>query len=421
MGFPVRLLSLGVLIFLLSLSTQVDAQHARRKKATRNSSPRPSKVRFISGNSSLKIPFALSNNLILVQARVNDSAPLWFILDTGASSTVIDSQLAKALHLKPSGRIVGTGGAGTATALTFKGTSLKLPNVEAVNLTIFGLPIDFFSAPFGRKIGGVLGNDILKQLVVEVDYVAQVIKLYEPESYQYSGSGEVIPLTLEGDLPFVRARIALSGRPVIGGKFELDSGSTGAVLFNTPFVDRNKLLDSVSKSSQTRMGGVGGSAVAFSGRLMTIWLGSFQLENAVARFSRARRGDDASARYDGLIGGEIFRRFKVVFDLSRLRMILEPNAQFSEPYEVDMSGLDLATEGQDFSVVVVNEVEKGSPAAEAGIQEEDVIKAIDGRPTKDFTITQIRKMFMLDGKEYLIILKRGPKELQTKLKLRRLI
>ncbi len=192
-------------------------------------------------------------------------------------------------------------------------------------------------------------------------------------------------------------------------------------LFNTPFVDRNRLLDSVSKSSQARMGGVGGSAVAFSGRLMTITLGSFQLENSVARFSRARRGDDASARYDGLIGGEIFRRFKVVFDLSRLRMILEPNAQFSEPYEVDMSGLDLATEDEDFSIVVVNEVEKGSPAAEAGIQEEDVIKAIDGRPTKDFTITQIRKMFMLDGKEYLITLKRGPKELQTKLKLRRLI
>jgi hypothetical protein len=421
MGFPVRRLSLSVLILLLSLSTQVDAQHARRNKVTRNSSPRPPKIRFISGNSSLKIPFELSNNLILVQARVNDSAPLWFILDTGASSTVIDSQLAKALRLKPSGRIAETGGAGTATALTSKGTSLKLPNVEAVNLTIFGLPIDFLSAPFGRKIGGALGNDILKKLVVEVDYAAQVINLYEPERYHYSGSGEVIPLTLEGDLPFVRARVTLAVRPVIGGKFELDSGSTGAVLFNTPFVERNKLLISVSKSSQTRVGGVGGSAVAFSGRLMTIGLGSFQLENSVARFSRARRGDDASARYDGLIGGEIFRRFKVVFDLTGRRMILEPNAQFSEPYEVDMSGLDLATEGEDFSVVVVNEVEKGSPAAEAGIQEEDVIKAIDGRSTKDFTITQIRKMFMLDGKEYLITLKRGAQELKTTLKLRRLI
>ena len=421
MEFRVQFSNFGLLIFLLSLSMHVDAQHSRRNKLARNPSPRPPEVRFISGNSSLKIPFELSNNLILVQARVNDSVPLWFILDTGASSTVIDSQLAKELRLKARGRVVETGGAGTATALTFKGNSLKLPNVEAGNLTISGLPIDSFSSPMGCKISGVIGNDILKKLVVEVDYASQVINLYEPESYRYSGSGEVVPLTLEGDLPFVNARVALAGSPVIGGKFELDSGSTGAVLFNTPFVDRNKLLDAISKTSQIRTGGVGGSGQAFSGRLKYIELGSFQMENAVARFSRASRGDNASARYDGLIGGEIFRRFKLVFDLAHRRMILEPNAQFSEPYEVDMSGLDIATEGQDFSVMVVNEVEKDSPAAEAGIQEEDVITAIDGHPTKEFTITQIRKMFMRDGKEYLITLKRGPKELQTKLKLRRLI
>ena len=53
-----------------------------------------------------------------------------------------------------------------------------------------------------------------------------------------------------------------------------------------------------------------------------------------------------------------------------------------------------------FSVIVINEVEKGSSAAEAGIQEEDVILTIDGHPAKEFTITQIRKMFMRDGKQY---------------------
>jgi len=416
-----QLSNFSVLIFLLALSAQVDAQHAKRKKIDRIPSPRPAKVHFVSGNSSLKIPFELSSNLILLRARVNDSALLWFILDTGADSTVIDTQLAKTLGLKARGREVGTGSAGTATALIFKGNSLKLPNVEAVNLKISGLPIDFVSAPLGRKISGVIGNDILKQLVIEVDYESQVVNLYQPESYSYSGSGEVIPVTLEDNLPFIRARIALAGRPVIGGKFELDSGATGAILFNTPYVNRNKLLDSISKTIQSREGGVGGTAKAFSGRVKTIRLGSFQLENSVAKFSRATRGDDASASYDGLIGGDILRRFKVVFDYSRRRMILEPNAQFSEPYEVDMSGLDIATEGEDFSVVVVNEVEKGSPGAEAGIQDEDAITTIDGRPTKEFTITQIRKMFRQDGKEFLISIKRGQKELQTKLRLRRLI
>lgn len=416
----VRLSNLAPLILVLLLSSHVDAQHSKRNKVARNPPPRPPNVHFISGKNALKIPFELSGNLILLQGRLNDSPPLWFIVDTGATDTVIDSQLAKQLRLKALGRTVGTGSAGTATALIFKGTSLKLPNIEATNLTVYGLPIDFISAPLGRKISGVIGNDILKQLVVEVDYASQVINFYEPDSYKYSGAGMVIPITLEG-YPFVRLRITLAANRVIEGKFEIDSGSTGAITFNTPFVDRNRLLNSVSKSNQSRLGGVGGSAVAFSGRLKSIKLGSFQLENLIARFSRARRGDDASAKYDGLIGGEILRRFSVVFDYSRRRMMLEPNAQFSGPYEADMSGLDLATEGEDFSVVVVNEVEKGSPAEKAGIQGEDTITAIDGRPVKEFTITEIRQMFMQDGKEYLISLKRGQKKMQTKLKLRRLI
>lgn len=420
MRLRVRLSNFVSLILLLLLFAQVNAQHGRRKKVLRNPSPRPPNVHFISGNNALKIPFELTGNLVLLQARLNDSPPLWFIVDTGATDTVIDSQLAKTMHLKALGRTVGTGSAGTATALIFKGTSLKLPNTEATNLTVYGLPIDFLSAPLGRKISGVIGNDILKQLAVEVDYESQVVNLYEAASYQYSGAGVVIPITLEG-YPFVRARITLEGRRAVEGKFEIDSGSTGAVTFNTPFVDRNRLLNSVSKSNPTRLGGVGGSAVAFSGRLNTLSLGNFQLEKLIARFSRAHRGDDASPKYDGLIGGDILRRFKVVFDYSRRRMMLEPNVQFSEPYEADMSGLDLAAEGEDFSVVVVNEVEKGSPGAEAGIQEEDTLTAIDGRPVKEYTMTQIRKMFMQDGKEYLIGLKRGQKELQTRLKLRRLI
>jgi predicted aspartyl protease len=419
MKLSIRLSKLSPLILVLSLLAQVDAQHPKRKK-TRNPPPPLAKTRFISGNNSLRIPFDLTSNLILLQGRVNDSEPLWFILDTGATDTVIDSQLAKTLGLKSIGRTVGTGSAGTATATIFKGASLKLQNIEATNLTVYGLPIDFISAPLGRKVSGIIGNDILKRLVLEVDYASQVVNFYEPDSYQYSGTGDVVAITIEG-YPFIRARIMFAGSREIEGKFEIDSGSTGAITFNTPFVDRNRLLDYVSKSNQSRLGGVGGSALVFSGRLKSIKLGSFQLENLIARLSRARRGDDASGSYDGLIGGDILSRFKVVFDYSRRRMILEPNANFSEAFEADMSGLDLATDGDDFSVVVVNEVEKDSPAAYAGIQSEDIITAIDGHQVKEFTITEIRKMFMQDGKEYLISLKRQQKELQIKLRLRRLI
>src|SRR4030095_16419335 len=87
----------GALILLLLV--QPNAQ------STSNKSTRPvlptSQGRFISGNSSIEIPFELANTLILLQANANDSAPIWFIFDTGAESTVIDAAVAKALRLKP--------------------------------------------------------------------------------------------------------------------------------------------------------------------------------------------------------------------------------------------------------------------------------------------------------------------------------
>ena len=86
MEFRVRLSNFDFLTFILSPSMHVDAQHARRNKCARNPSPRPPAVRFIAGNGSLNIPFELSNNLILVQARVNDFLPLWFILKSFVAS-----------------------------------------------------------------------------------------------------------------------------------------------------------------------------------------------------------------------------------------------------------------------------------------------------------------------------------------------
>lgn len=176
----------------------------------------------------------------------------------------------------------------------------------------------------------------------------------------------------EENMPFVQASVAFEGRTPISGKFEIDSGSTGAVLFNTPFVKKHGLLKSVAQTSETRIGGVGGTAQALLGRVKNVALGSFRLENPVARFSQSTRGDYASAKYDGLIGGEFLRRFKTIFDYSRRRMILEPNAQFSEPFEIDMSGMELLADGDDLSTVLVDDVKPKTPVAEAGVRGGDV-------------------------------------------------
>ena len=395
----------------------VEGQRPKKKTPVRKSTRVGPRVRFASGNSALKIPFELFGNLILVQVRVNNSDSLRFILDTGADTSVIDAQQARASRLKPQGKIVGSGGGGSAEATFTRGVSVSLPGVALLNQTIYVLPLDSLFA-IGRKIDGVLGNDILKEFVVEIDYSARTINLYEPHGYQYSGSGDVIPLAMDEGLPFVRASVTLEGRAPIEAKFEIDSGSTGALLFNTPFVEKHNVLASVPKTIQTNIGGVGGMAKMRIGRVNSLRVGQFVIDRPITRLSQGLQGDYASSKYDGLIGGEILRRFTVTVDYSRRHMILEKNSHFAEPYEIDMSGIELVKDGDD---LLVDDVDENSSAVAAGVKGGDILLAINGHPAAEFTLDQIRTMFMQDGKEYLLTLKRDGNVLHIKLKLKRII
>lgn len=376
-------------------------------------------ARFASGRSALNVPFDLVGNLILVQAAVNNSTPLWFILDTGASHTVLDTEQAKALGLKARGNIAGTGTAGTFTASRVRGVSVSFPGVELTGQTVYTAPVGFLSAPLGRHLGGIIGNDIIGRFALEIDYANRKLNFYDPASYQYSGMGQVIPLTITGNgSVFASAEVEIFGHVPLKGKFEIDTGSTDAVQFNAPYVKKHRLLGYFMRPKQVNLGGMGGTAGAFAARVRAVRLGTFTLYGPIAQFSQATKGDAASAKHDGLLGGQIFSRFKMIVDLSRRRMIVEPNARLNAQFEEDISGLELHGDGENFSTYLVNDVEAGSPAADAGIREEDVLVAIDGRAASEYTLDEIRRMFMHNQREYMLTLKRGGETVQVKLKLK---
>jgi hypothetical protein len=54
-------------------------------------------------------------------------------------------------------------------------------------------------------------------------------------------------------------------------------------------------------------------------------LGRVHLENVSTLFSLATDGLLASEEFEGNIGSDVLRRFKVIFDYSRRVMILEPS------------------------------------------------------------------------------------------------
>ncbi|HEV7699002.1 MAG TPA: aspartyl protease family protein [Pyrinomonadaceae bacterium] len=370
-------------------------------------------LQFTAGQNANRIPFERVGNFIYLRARLNDSEPLWFLLDTGASGSYLDAERAKALGLGKDGSI--------------KSASLGLRGVKLLNQN-FSIQRLGFWIYNGHAADGMLGYDFMSRFVVEIDYVNNTVSLHEPNSYKYPGRGEVLPLTLleddsGGKVPLVDVKIMQPGRAVIRGKFIADTAVRSSVSFNTPFVDANKLLQTTEQTILVPLGG--GAMVRESkqsiGRLSNIQIGRCTLKKPIAIFFQERQGVLTSTEFDGVVGSEILRRFKVIFDYSRHRMILEPNRYIADPEEYDMSGMLLVDEGTEPRTFKIRRTIENSPATAAGLREGDMISAIDGKPASDLTLEQARQMFKQKGRSYRLTIERDGQKIQAKIKLRRLI
>jgi PDZ domain/Aspartyl protease len=361
---------------------------------------------------------------LLLQARVNDSEPLWFALDSGGGSGfIIDSRRAKVLGLELQGGGESTGAGEHSVKFSYaENVNINLPGAALPPQKVAVIALDALEPFAGRELDGIIGYGLFSRYVVEVDYAAHRINLYDPQGYRYSGSGVRLPLTVEKDHFFIPVWITMPNRTPIGARVMVDSGApTATIVLNRPFVEKQNLLAGAGRMFLDRsLPGLGGETKQLLSRASEVRLGTLSIPNPTITFSQDAAGSLADPTFDGIIGGELLRRFKVVFDAPHRQLILEPNAYFNEPYEHNMSGAGLRAEGKDFRTVRINRIIADSPAAQAGLREGDVLVSVDGKPSSDFTLSQLYGMFKQEGREYVFGIARGQAKFQTKIKLRRL-
>ncbi|MBA3321704.1 MAG: aspartyl protease family protein [Pyrinomonadaceae bacterium] len=403
-------------IWVLSMPLQTNAQQPRRGASARKPRKSALTVRFASGKSALKIPFEFDGNIILLRVRVNNSEPLKFIFDTGASISVIEPQRAAELGLKTQEQIRGNATGGAIQASLIRGVSLSVPGAKVANQLI--VAVSFGATPC-FEFDGITGYDFINEFVVEIDYRNRIMNLYDPRTYTYSGTGAVVPLSITGRTTLTHPIIILEGREPVEGKFEVDTGGDGTLVIYRPFVEKHRLLAAIPKTVQSSGVGAGGEQEVLVGRVKAVQLGQLIIDNPTVGFSQ--NTEEADEKGDGLIGGEILRRFKVILDYSRTRMILESNQSFGDPYEVDMSGIGLGSDEDDCKALKIERVAENSPAAEAGLQSGDIVTAIDGKSANSFSSNELEQIFKQHGKELTLSVKRGESITQRKIKLRKLI
>lgn len=378
---------------------------------------------FTSGNSARDIPFELTSNHIYIRTRVNHSEPLWLLLDTGAGASVLNTSSADRLGLKGQGKLEGRGaGEGSVDVSMLSGVSFQLPGVELTNQTVATIPLSALEPYEGRKMDGILGYDFLSRFVVEIDYAGKRVHLYDARGYEYTGSGESIPIVLEDGIVFARAKVVSQKAEPVEGKFTIDTGARSALSLNKPFIETRGVTPNDGKLLDAIQGiGVGGENKGKVARIAQLQFGQFKFDNPVAGFSQDAKGALADPEGAGIIGGEILRRFTLIVDYERERLILEPNAALADPFTFDASGAFLIADGADLEGIKVHRVQADSPAAQAGVKEGDHVVQVDGNPVSGADLDATRRRLREAGQRVRLELKRGTETLSVQLELRQLI
>jgi len=270
--------------------------------------------------NAVTLPFEFVSGRILVSARVNDAQPAVLMLDTGYSINMLSSELAGLLELKRTGHITIVGVAGEERADQFEGVTFDLSGATYRPRRVAALPASY--QRHWRKRDGVLGAGFFKRFVVEIDPRERKISLREPDTFHYSGNGDVIPFKIRQSTPIVDAAILLPDQAPVAGRFEIDTGCDGGLCIGSDFVNAHHLVESSGRTEESGRSGLGGDAKTRIGRVPKFRLGDQVVEKPLANFFL--EGSPVDAGLAGHIGMQVLRRFKVIFDYSRERMILEP-------------------------------------------------------------------------------------------------
>ncbi len=343
--------------------------------------------RFTGGGSSAELPFEYRARHIYLPARIaGRDEDLYFLLDSGASMTVIDSSLAAGMGLPFGGAIPGAGAGGMADFHMTRVPGLVVGGIELSEQTAIAFPIAKLLRRFEEvEIGGVLGYDFLSRFVTRIDFERSVITFAEPDSFAPSGHEAFVEAPLVHNIFTLAATLDTAK-----ATFYLDTGANSSLL-HASFAERTGIARG-RRTIPMAILGAGGSETASLCRFDSMGVGGFSIARPVLAIAASMKGIGVLENVNGIVGNDILERFTVTLDYGNQRVLFERNARFDEAFHPDRSGLQLAR-GENGGVIVVA-VMPDSPAAAAGFRPGDRIERIAGTDASRFeSLRAIMELF----------------------------
>jgi hypothetical protein len=257
---------------------------------------------WVANAEERSIPFKSADNLIWLNLEASSGEPLNFLLDSGASVSVIDETAAAKLKLH-GGHPVQVRGVDASTTgrwplkLEFNESSVRMPNQFLL------LDLSRLSKRCVCNVDGLLGLDFFKENAIQIDYSAKVLRLN-------AGPGpnaRAIPIRVREQAILVSLEVNRSK-----GWFRLDTGCAHPL----EWVAR---VQAKGGGIQTRTSiGLADGVVSEIPARVCLAGQVFQSVQTGIHHASIFQGEN------GLLGNPFLEQFKVTFDLAHSRLFLEP-------------------------------------------------------------------------------------------------
>jgi hypothetical protein len=364
---------------------------------------------FANGKLVSSIKFEFVENNIYIPVAINNETRFW-LLDNGASKTIIDADYAKKLGLTTEGAIKGFG-----IASVFDFSFVTLPGYQVGDINFRPQKVYAYKGLSERlydsDVVGIMGHDFLSRFVVRIDYAARRISFYRSDRFDYKGEGEVIDAPLRYRIFSLPAVVDDTYK----GRWTLDIGAFD-VSFHYPYAKEYGMLN--LKGVERISADLGGQHSERTVKFKSMELGGFKVSQPLINIPLDMgKGSNVSREIVGNIGNTLLRHFILYLDYKRQQVIVEKGADFNRRFPEDKSGMLIGRTGDEHPEIVF--VARGTPADKAGFLKGDIILLINGSdPVSMGGIIGIRNLFLEEeGREYHIEVIRAGSKHSMKLKL----
>ena len=233
-----------------------------------------------------KVRFQLINNVMVIPIEVNGTE-LSFILDSGVSKPLLfDLNERDSIQINKVSEVTirGLGGGEPIQALSSQNNVFRLGSVMNPNQELYVVLDESlnFSPSLGIPIHGIIGYDLFRDFVVEINYNAQYVKFHNQELYNNKGhkKSQTIPLSIIKKKAYVDGAVVLKDSEEVAVRMLLDTGSSDAI-----WLFENKAIDIPNKNYDDFLGrGLAGDIYGKRTKLRSIKIGDFVIEDAKAKW-----------------------------------------------------------------------------------------------------------------------------------------